>query len=92
MKAPNPQGEPEKWGIKVDGKIEWRLKIKPEVSPRAGSDFPRFDARLNSGKYPTYINPFTAEIGNKTIGTHINLETLNMSLDNKLNNYRRPLP
>ena len=89
---PNPQGGPEIWGVKVDGRIDWRLKIKPEVSPRAGSDFPRFDARINSGKNPNNINPFTSQIGNKTIGTHINLETLNYSLANKLDEYDLPRP
>lgn len=51
----NPHGGPEIWGVEIDGKIDWRLKIKPEVSPRAGSDFPRFDARLNSGKNPNTL-------------------------------------
>ncbi|WP_195155566.1 RHS repeat-associated core domain-containing protein, partial [Candidatus Protochlamydia phocaeensis] len=70
-------GRPEKWGIYIDDKFEWRLLIKPEASSRAGlelgSQIPRFDARLEKGgNY--YINPFTGQIGGEEIGTHIPLD------------------
>jgi len=79
-RAPNLNGGPEKWGVyQGNGKLEWRLAIKPEPSLRigleAGSQVPRFDARLfqdSSGQ--SYINPFTGKIGNHQIGTHIPLE------------------
>ena len=68
---------PEVWGVKdANGNFSWRLKVKPEASNRqglkAGSNQPRFDARLDSNG--TYINPFTDQIGTKAIGTHIPLE------------------
>jgi hypothetical protein len=74
-KLPNPQGRPEIWGVNTAERFEFRLKIKAESSLRSGLDpgsgIPRFDARLSEG---AYINPFTGEIGNSKIGTHIPLE------------------
>ena len=76
-KLPNPEGRPEKWGIYQDGKFEWRLRIKPEPSLREnlhiGSGIPRFDARLGIDGNQ-YINPFTRELGNQNVGTHVSLE------------------
>jgi len=78
-KQPNFQGAPEKWGVYQNDKFEWRLVIKPEASARpglqTGSNIPRFDARLltdTSGQ--SYINPFTGEVGNWQVGTHLPLE------------------
>jgi hypothetical protein len=73
VKKPNPGGGPEVWGVKKPGGgFEWRLKIKPEASPRVpGSNMPRFDARVGAGEY---INPFTGQTGGKAVGTHIPLE------------------
>jgi hypothetical protein len=78
-KMPNSQGGPEKWGMYQNGNFEWRIVIKPEASMRpgleSGSQVPRFDARLMTdvtGK--SYTNPFTRDIGNWQIGTHIPLE------------------
>lgn len=72
VKSPNMGDGPEVWGMKkLDGGFDWRLKIKPEPSPRVpGSNMPRFDARIGPGQY---INPFTGEIGGRSIGTHISL-------------------
>ncbi|WP_239079269.1 RHS repeat-associated core domain-containing protein [Streptomyces sp. SID7909] len=75
-----PGGGPETWGVTVPGgKFEWRLKIKRDASVNEGlqadSYVPRFDARLRHD--PTgqsYINPFTGEVGNKSVGTHIPLD------------------
>ncbi len=76
-KLPNSYGGPEKWGVYHDGLPEWRLIIKPEPSLRpglqAGSNQPRFDARLNvGGSY--YVNPFTNEVGAEGIGRHLPLD------------------
>ncbi|MFJ6103856.1 RHS repeat-associated core domain-containing protein [Streptomyces sp. NPDC092359] len=73
-------GGPEQWGvIRSDGSFEWRLKLKQDPAASEGlhpeSYVPRADARL--AQDPTgqsYINPFTGEIGNKKVGTHIPLE------------------
>lgn len=67
---------PEIWGVRnADGSFSWRLKIKPEASMRPGleadSKVPRFDARLGPGEY---VNPFTGELGGRSVGTHIPLE------------------
>ena len=75
-KKPN-SGGPEVWGVTKDNEFEWRLKIKPEGSLRpnleAESNVPRFSARLDlTGT--RYINAFTGEIGNKSIGGHIPLD------------------
>lgn len=69
-------GGVEQRGVRnVDGTFSWRMKLKPEVSTRkglgAGSNQPRFDARLDDKG--TYINPFTGEAGGRSIGTHIPL-------------------
>lgn len=69
------EGGVEMWGvIKEDGSFSWRVKIKPEPSMRVelgeGSRQPRFDVRLEEG---VYYNPFTGEVGEKIIGTHISL-------------------
>jgi hypothetical protein len=74
VKGPNTGG-PQVWGVYDDaGNFSWRLKIKAEGSMRsgleAGSQVPRFDARLAPGKY---VNPFTGQTGGKTIGTHLPL-------------------
>ena len=71
-----PGTGPEVWGVReADGSFSWRLKIKPQPSMRpgleAGSQQPRFDARLGPGQY---INPFTGEIGGRSVGTHLPLE------------------
>jgi len=72
-------GGVEQWGVKdANGKFSWRLKLKPETSTRpgleAGSNQPRFDARLDAEGTPTsYINPFTGQIGGSSVGTHIPL-------------------
>ncbi len=55
VKGPNTGG-PQVWGVYDDaGNFSWRLKIKAEGSMRsgleAGSQVPRFDARLAPGKY-----------------------------------------
>ncbi len=79
-KLPNPTGKPEQWGIYQNEKFDWRIKIKsePSVNSNLQSDSyrPRFDARLkgdgSSGN--DYINPFTSEIGNKSIGRHLPLD------------------
>jgi len=79
---PNPTGAPERWGIyNANGKFEWRLRIKSEASTRigleSGSHVPRFDARVLTdldGK--SYINPFSGEVGNSRIGTHLPLENV----------------
>lgn len=78
VKVPN-SGGPEKWGIYRQGEFEWNLAIKPEPSLRPNlhldSNLPRFDARLDvTGS--RYINPFTGEIGGKTIGRHLPLDKL----------------
>ena len=56
------------------GNFSWRLKIKPQGSTRtgleAGSQVPRFDARLGPGYY---INPLTGQTGGRAVGTHIPL-------------------
>lgn len=79
QRAPNPYGQPEKWGIYRNGKFEWRVIIKPEASARKGlhpgSNFPRFDARIDKGGNG-YINPFTGFRGSEEIGTHIPLERI----------------
>jgi len=69
-------GGPEIWGVyDKNGKFSWRLRIKPEPSTReglsAGSQKPRFDAKISDGRYH---NPLTGKTGGKKIGTHINLE------------------
>ena len=75
IQQPNPYGQPERWGVNQNNQFEWRLRIKPEPSLRQnldiGSNVPRFDSRLEKG---VYINPFTNTVGDKTIGTHIELE------------------
>jgi len=75
--VPNPKGGPEKWGEIVDGKFKPRLIIKPEASLRSGihpiSTMPRFEARIGSGAND-WINSFTGQIGNSSIGEHIWLE------------------
>lgn len=68
------------------------MKIKPEVSPRAGSDFPQFDARIKSGKTQQLIYPFTGEIGDRVIGTHIHLETLQPVLENRMAGFNIEIP
>jgi hypothetical protein len=69
------KGGPEVWGKNINGRFEWNLKIKPEASFRPGlengSNIPRFDARISKGRY---INPFSGEIGETNIGTHLPLE------------------
>ncbi len=75
----NSHGGPEKWGIYQNSEFQWRLTIKPEASTRpglhSGSNVPRFDARILSDRMgQSYINPFTGEIGNWQIGTHLPLE------------------
>jgi len=64
------------WGLQQNGIFFWRIKIKPEVSTRQGlessSQKPRFDARLNDKG--TYINPFSGQTGNRSMGTHLDLE------------------
>ena len=76
VKAPNPEGGPEVWGVDVNGELSWRLKIKPEIGTRAGleagSQIPRFASRLNN--QGLYINPFTSQLGGRAIGSHIPLE------------------
>ena len=72
----NSNDGPEIWGVyDKNGNFSWRLKIKPESSTREGlgkgSNKPRFDARIEEGKY---YNPLTGELGGRNIGTHINLE------------------
>ncbi len=75
IKQPNSLGRPEKWGTVIEGEFIWNLKIKPMSSMRsgleAGSNIPRFDAKLGD---KLYINPFTSQVGNKQIGTHLPLE------------------
>ncbi|MEU1495550.1 RHS repeat-associated core domain-containing protein [Streptomyces sp. NPDC005776] len=72
-----PGGGPETWGVTLpDGKFEWRLKIKRNASVNDGlqsdSYLPRFDARLrHDPDGQSYINPFTGEVGNKSVGTHL---------------------
>jgi hypothetical protein len=70
-----PGNGPERWGIPGENGFEWRLKIKPVVGARsgleAGSQKPRFDARLDE---KSYINPFTGETGGREVGTHLPLE------------------
>jgi hypothetical protein len=79
-KFPNPGGQPEKWGQYIEGEFEWRLRIKPEGSFRSGldsgSNIPRFDARLSTGKPKEYlyINPFSGETGTREIGSHLPLD------------------
>ena len=78
-KLPNPHGKPEIWGTYENGKLEWKLKIKPVPSISQGlSDsiyLPRFDARLLSDpKGSGYINPFTGQIGGAKIGRHLLLD------------------
>ncbi|NGX47520.1 MAG: tRNA nuclease WapA [Chlamydiae bacterium] len=78
-KLPNSMGGPETWGKfnASTNKFEWYLKIKPEPSFRqglqVGSNAPRASVRLKAGKY---INPFTGEIGNRSIGGHIPLDAV----------------
>lgn len=71
------KGGPEKWGSIQNGNFQWNLLIKPEGSFRqgleAGSRIPRFDARLEPGRY---INPFSGQTGKKEIGTHIPLDMI----------------
>jgi len=74
VKGPNTGG-PQVWGVFDDaGNFSWRLKIKAQGSTRsglgAGSQVPRFDARLGPGKY---VNPFTGQTGGKAVGTHLPL-------------------
>ena len=74
VKGPNTSG-PQVWGVYDDaGNFSWRLKIKPQGSTRtgleAGSQVPRFDARLGPGYY---INPLTGQNGGRAVGTHIPL-------------------
>ncbi|MGW9384049.1 RHS repeat-associated core domain-containing protein [Streptomyces globisporus] len=75
-----PGGGPETYGVtKEDGSFEWRLKIKQEPSVsqglQSGSYVPRFDARLRHDlKGQSYINPFTGQIGGKSVGTHVELD------------------
>ena len=70
-------GKPEAWGVfnPIRNTYDWRLKIKAEGSFREGltrgSNVPRFDAKLDKGKY---INPLTNERGNSKIGTHVSLD------------------
>ena len=75
IKKPRNDG-PEVWGVQQGSTFSWRVKIKPEISTRQGlensSQKPRFDARLND--QGTYINPFTGQTGNRSVGTHIDLE------------------
>ncbi len=78
-KLPNPQGAPEKWGVYNNSKFEWRIKIKSEPSLNSGlndgSYLPRFDARLRTdvaGR--SYINPFSGQVGDWRVGTHLPLE------------------
>lgn len=56
-----------------------------EKSVNAESNYPRFDARVNDDPNPDYINPFTGKIGNKSIGTHVNLETLKQMFEYESN-------
>lgn len=74
----NPHGGPETWGINYNNTFEWNLRIKPEASFRpgleSGSRRARFDARVKSKLDYKYINPFTGEVGDKSIGTHLFLE------------------
>ncbi len=74
VKKPRNDG-PEVWGLQQNDIFSWRLKIKPEVSTRQGlessSQKPRFDARLNDKGI--YINPFTGQTGNRSVGTHLEL-------------------
>ncbi len=76
-KESNPLGKPERWGIYEGDKFSWKLRIKPEPSSRLGldpgSNIPRFDARLETGKQ-NYINPFSGQVGGAEIGTHLPLE------------------
>jgi hypothetical protein len=44
--------------------------MRPGLQP--GSNVPRFDARLEPGRY---INPFTGGVGGKGVGTHLPLES-----------------
>ncbi len=79
VKQPNPLGKPEKWGTHVNGTFHWNLAIKPEASFRgglqAGSNIPRFDARLwLGGNNYIYLNPFTGEMGSYATCSHIPLE------------------
>lgn len=72
----NSSGGVEQWGVKnADGTFSWRMKIKAEASTReglgAGSNQPRIDVRLDDKG--TYINPFTGEMGGRSVGTHIPL-------------------
>ena len=98
VKAQNPHGGPEVWGNynKKTKAFEWNLKIKPESSERSASSFPRFDSRLDqiliSGQIRNlYINPFIPEVGiDRSIGTHIHLETLEPMLKNEINQTYQP--
>ena len=67
---------PETWGTpSADGGIDWNLIIKQQGSTRSGlapgSGRPRFDARLGPGDY---VNPFTGEMGGRSVGTHLPLD------------------
>lgn len=72
----NLTGGPEVWGKTIDGEFAWFVKIKPEGSMRngleAGSQVPRASVRVDLEG--TFINPFTGEVGKKSIGDHIPLE------------------
>lgn len=89
IRTENSEGGPEVWGLMMDGKISWRLKIKPEVGARvglaSGSQMPRFTSRLdNQG---VYINPFNGKLGGKALGGHISLQNpLEMNFEENLSN------
>jgi len=70
------EGGVEIWGVtKGNGLLSWRVKIKEQPSMRqglgSGSKIPRFDVRIDEGRY---YNPFTGETGGKSVGTHIPLK------------------
>jgi hypothetical protein len=77
-----PGPGPETWGVtNADGSFEWRLKIKLEPAANQGlqadSYVPRADARLMQDPAgQSYINPFTGQVGNKKVGTHIPLDQI----------------
>lgn len=55
--------------IEADGTVA--IKASTREGLGAGSNQPRFDARLDDKG--TYINPFTGETGGRGVGTHIPL-------------------